>query len=154
MADAGTPRSTKYKVVQRSHDGGQMARWQRPIEQPLHAGEPVVENEGRYVAGICVDGPTPPHGGHVFYTVQCSGVCTIRAEFIDVRRGFAPYAWLHQPVWRETDGAVVLRATGDRLTRWSKPTPESLLVGWSLGFDMVSWGVAVRLQLATAAPEI
>ena len=155
MADADTDISAIYTLVQRSHDGGHMVSWKRDAElETVQVGQPVAENDT--VVGVCVAGPTPEHAGSVLYTVQCSGICTVAAGFTDVKRGKAPYAWLHQPVWyqpSDSKAGITLRATGSREERWSRPD-GAVLVGWALGFDIVNWGVLVRVQLATAAPPL
>ena len=117
----------------------------------IKRGEPVVSSG--YVLGVALTDSVQDMQEKELCTVQVSGICTIAADFVNVTRGSVPYAWLHQPVWFDpTQNKVMVVATGNRNARWTRPTESSMLLGWALGSDVVSWGMAVRLMLGTASP--
>ena len=148
--------SNIYKLIERSHDGGQIVGWhQKPDGEAIVRGKPIVSTLNKCVVGIPVTDPETGADKQHICALQCAGVCTVAATFFDVERGVAPYAWLHQPVWYDINKKnIIVRATGSRSERWSTPGESAYLLGWTLGCDVVAWGVALRLQLATAAPPL
>ena len=138
-----------YKLITRSHDGGQLVPYAGSAK--IVRGEPVISSN--YVLGVALTDSVRDMHDKELCTVQVSGICTIAATFVQVTRGTVPYAWLHQPVWFDpTQNKIMVVAAGDRAARWTQPSESALLLGWALGSDMVSWGVALRLMLGTAAP--
>lgn len=151
----GPRRNAIYKLIERSHDGGQIVSWrQTEGQEEIVHGKPIVSKENKCALGVAVTAPEETEDG-VICALQCAGVCTVAATFSDVKRGVAPYAWLHQPVWYDDSSKqIIVRGSGNRQSRWESPIENAYLLGWTLGFDVASWGVALRFQFATAAPPL